>query len=637
MKYVFHEKLKIVGLFFQSYIRDKGSEHRQVLEIIEMMLEFMPTDRMKLKDAMKHPFFRPVKKQHPNRYPEYTPTPDREAKPTKSRRSSRIVEEVREEEARAKAEEKKADAACAMQCDDLAPQLSIDEKDVDDVRYEHILKDEEARTKIDSERSPIQHGINLPALEEEKSRSEPKILNNLKPPKKFDEEKEKPKSEETCKTSSRDIFDTEMNLLNMKLRHIKEEFQMESKSDPKNVEAASASKSVWKKEENKPIEEKPKHQKLSDASMVEANLTPTQMVRQWLQTPTVGGKSDKSPQGSISPAVARKDLAHVRSSCSPSSSKADDEQGNADDTSSRRRNRRHRQDAQTESFDNEEATDLDARLEARRAARLKKNTDSQDVSQTSQTSSLDDVEASETREQRAAARRLRRNKKVVEQEPPSEPKKAEISMRSIFDFFKKTTPEPIKLYPDLFVDHCPKEKSQSVKTDKSENSEPPNPLSIECKTNCDNTAEEMEVRTDDATDTVDTTLVEENTPMEVNVEENGPVEENVPVVVEATIVENGPTEDTTLISVTVEAVVQENGPTGDTTLISVDGADNNVTLTEENNSRVEPQNDITVVDGNESKDNIENSDNVSASAFMCVPTQIIKFPGSLQTEESVDS
>ncbi|XP_076084076.1 uncharacterized protein LOC143054875 isoform X3 [Mytilus galloprovincialis] len=629
-----------------GYIRDKGSEHRQVLEIIEMMLEFMPTDRMKLKDAMKHPFFRPVKKQHPNRYPEYTPTPDREAKP-KSRRSSRIVEEIKEEEARAKAEEKKADAACAMQFDDgnLAPQLSIDEKDVDDVRYEHILKDEEARTKIDSERSPIQHGINLPALEEEKSRSEPKILNNLKPPKKFDdEEKEKPKSEETCKTRSRDIFDTEMNLLNMKLRHIKEEFQMESKSDPKNVEAASASKNVVKKEEeNKPIEEKPKHQKLNDASMAEANLTPTQMVRQWLQTPTVGGKSDKSPQGSISPAVARKDLAHVRSSCSPSSSKADDDQGNADDTSSRRRNRRHRQDAQTESFDNEEATDLDARLEARRAARLKKNTDSQDVSQTSQTSSLDDVEASETREQRAAARRLRRNKKVVEQEPPSEPKKAEISMRSIFDFFKKTTPEPIKLYPDLFVDHCPKEKSQSVKTDKSENSESANPLSIECKTNCDNTAEEMEVRTDDATDTVDTTLVEENTPVEVNVEENGPMEgngpleENVPVVVEATIVENGPTEDTTLISVTVEAVVQENGPTGDTTLISVDGADNNVTLTEENNSRVEPQNDITVVDGNESKDNIENSDNVSASAFMCVPTQIIKFPGSLQTEESVDS
>ncbi|CAG2256902.1 CLK2_3 [Mytilus edulis] len=170
----------------KGYIRDKGSEHRQVLEIIEMMLEFMPTDRMKLKDAMKHPFFRPVKKQHPNRYPEYTPTPDREAKP-KSRRSSRIVEEIKEEEARAKAEEKKADAACAMQCDDgnLAPQLSIDEKDVDDVRYEHILKDEEARTKIDSERSPIQHGINLPALEEEKSRSEPKILNNLKPPKKF--------------------------------------------------------------------------------------------------------------------------------------------------------------------------------------------------------------------------------------------------------------------------------------------------------------------------------------------------------------------------------------------------------------------------------------------------------------------
>ncbi|CAG2211569.1 unnamed protein product [Mytilus edulis] len=148
---------------------------------------------------------------------------------------------------------------------------------------------------------------------------------------------------------------------------------MESKSDPKNVEAASASKNVVKKEEeNKPIEEKPKHQKLSDASMAEANLTPTQMVRQWLQTPTVGGKSDKSPQGSISPAVARKDLAHVRSSCSPSSSKADDDQGNADDTSSRRRNRRHRQDAQTESFDNEEATDLDARLEARRAARLKK-------------------------------------------------------------------------------------------------------------------------------------------------------------------------------------------------------------------------------------------------------------------------
>ncbi|XP_052096775.1 cyclin-dependent kinase 12-like isoform X2 [Mytilus californianus] len=597
-----------------SYIRDKGSEHRQVLEVVEMMLEFMPTDRMKLKDAMKHPFFRPVKKQHPNRYPEYTPTPDREAK-SKSRRSSRIVEEVKEEEAREKAEEKKADAACAMQCDDgnLAPQLSIDEKDVDDVRYEHILKDEEARTKIDSERGPLQHGINLPALEEEKSHSEPKIMNNLKPPRKFeDDEKEKPKSEETCKTRSRDIFDTEMNLLNMKLRHIKEEFQMESKlSPPKKVEVASASNKAGKKEEeNKPMEEKSKYQKLSDAALVEANLTPTQMVRQWLQTPTLGGKSDKSPQGSVSPAVARKDLAHVKSSCSPSSSKADDEQGNAEDTSSRRRNRRHRQDAQVDSFDNEEVTDLDARLEARRAARLKKTTDSQDVSQTSQTSSLDDSEAGETREQRAAARRLRRNKKVVEQEPPSEPKKQEISMRSIFDFFKKTTPEPIKLYPDLFVDHCTKEKSESVKTDKSETSDSTTALSIECKTNCDNTAEEMEARTDDAAETIDTTLVE-NGPVEANVEENGPV--------------------------TVEADIEENGPIGDTTLISVDGEDINVTITEENNSRVGPQNDFTVVEEKESKENIENGDNVSASAFMCVPTQTIKFPGSLQNEESVDS
>jgi hypothetical protein len=54
--------------------------------------------------------------------------------------------------------------------------LSIDEKDVDDVRMEHILKDEEARSKFENERDPLRKGINLPALEEEQSQSEPKVF-----------------------------------------------------------------------------------------------------------------------------------------------------------------------------------------------------------------------------------------------------------------------------------------------------------------------------------------------------------------------------------------------------------------------------------------------------------------------------
>ncbi|XP_062584459.1 uncharacterized protein LOC134246158 isoform X3 [Saccostrea cucullata] len=53
----------------KHYLRDKGSEHRQCLELVEMMLDYLPNERITLKEAMKHQFFRPIHKQYPGRYP----------------------------------------------------------------------------------------------------------------------------------------------------------------------------------------------------------------------------------------------------------------------------------------------------------------------------------------------------------------------------------------------------------------------------------------------------------------------------------------------------------------------------------------------------------------------------------------
>ncbi|XP_022287356.2 uncharacterized protein LOC111100034 isoform X3 [Crassostrea virginica] len=53
------------------YLRDKGSEHRQCLELVEMMLDYLPNERITLKEAMKHQFFRPIHKQYPGRYPSF--------------------------------------------------------------------------------------------------------------------------------------------------------------------------------------------------------------------------------------------------------------------------------------------------------------------------------------------------------------------------------------------------------------------------------------------------------------------------------------------------------------------------------------------------------------------------------------
>lgn len=589
-------------MFLQGYLRDKGSEHRQVLEVVEMMLEFMPSDRMRLKDAMKHPFFRAVKKQYPNRYPEYTPTPDRESS-SKSRRSSRLMEEIKEKPETDnmetdQSEDAKSSAACAVSCgkEDIVSQLSIDEKDVDDVRMEHILKDEEARSKFENERDPLRKGINLPALEEEKSQSEPKHAEKLKLPRVYDDQ-DKPKSEEH---KGMDVFDTEMNLLNMKLRHIKEEFKMEhpdAKLTPQRKEGDD------KKEEDesapdkkKSKEEKPEFHKLSDAALVEANLTPSQLVRQWLHAPVPGTKSDKSPQGSISPAPPRKDLARVKSSSSPTSSKTDDEPNatNPDDTpGSRRRHRKDRQEAvaTNDSFENEENMDLNARLEARRAARQLKT--SQDASLTS---SVDESEAGSTgenREQRLAARRLRRNKKVDVVEQPPEPKKQEISMRSIFDFFKKSSPENIKIYPDLFNHYDNTDKSSLVENSISDEAA----MSAQCQNNCDNANEidmESNSRMDDAPETVDVTV--DLTRKDSNNEED----------------------------VYYNAVDELKVTEG-----------NDSKATEDKNCE---ENDFKLIEDNESKMAEENDNCVTANAsFMCVPTQSIVFPGNLPDVESENS
>lgn len=60
---------EILVPLFQHYLRDKGAEHRQCLELVEMMLDYLPNERITLKEAMKHQFFRPIHKQYPGRYP----------------------------------------------------------------------------------------------------------------------------------------------------------------------------------------------------------------------------------------------------------------------------------------------------------------------------------------------------------------------------------------------------------------------------------------------------------------------------------------------------------------------------------------------------------------------------------------
>lgn len=60
---------EILVPLFQHYLRDKGAEHRQCLELVEMMLDYLPNERVTLKEAMKHQFFRPIHKQFPGRYP----------------------------------------------------------------------------------------------------------------------------------------------------------------------------------------------------------------------------------------------------------------------------------------------------------------------------------------------------------------------------------------------------------------------------------------------------------------------------------------------------------------------------------------------------------------------------------------
>ncbi|XP_033727018.1 STE20-like serine/threonine-protein kinase isoform X2 [Pecten maximus] len=51
------------------YLRDKGPEHRQLIELTEMMLEYIPEERITLREAMNHPFFAPCRKYYADRLP----------------------------------------------------------------------------------------------------------------------------------------------------------------------------------------------------------------------------------------------------------------------------------------------------------------------------------------------------------------------------------------------------------------------------------------------------------------------------------------------------------------------------------------------------------------------------------------
>ena len=47
---------------FQEFMLSQDDEHELLFDLIQKMLEYEPAKRITLKEALKHPFFYPLKK-----------------------------------------------------------------------------------------------------------------------------------------------------------------------------------------------------------------------------------------------------------------------------------------------------------------------------------------------------------------------------------------------------------------------------------------------------------------------------------------------------------------------------------------------------------------------------------------------
>lgn len=54
-------------IFFQilqRYLESDDEEHRQLLELVARMLEYRPSERITLREALRHPFFQRIPPHH---------------------------------------------------------------------------------------------------------------------------------------------------------------------------------------------------------------------------------------------------------------------------------------------------------------------------------------------------------------------------------------------------------------------------------------------------------------------------------------------------------------------------------------------------------------------------------------------
>lgn len=53
-------------LYFQQYMSSKSVEHEQLFDLLQKMMEYDASKRITLEEAIKHPFFTPLKKASEN-------------------------------------------------------------------------------------------------------------------------------------------------------------------------------------------------------------------------------------------------------------------------------------------------------------------------------------------------------------------------------------------------------------------------------------------------------------------------------------------------------------------------------------------------------------------------------------------
>ena len=141
-------------------------------------MDYLPTDRITLKEALKHPFFRPIKKQYPGRYPSIDQS------------LPKLEESPLEEESKEKSLSKEASASDAEKSEEkkseYSSSASAEMKEISD-KVEKI-KEELGISTVDggkiSEGGTISEAVTAPAIEQPTDSGntvEPKKSNNLLP------------------------------------------------------------------------------------------------------------------------------------------------------------------------------------------------------------------------------------------------------------------------------------------------------------------------------------------------------------------------------------------------------------------------------------------------------------------------